>query len=43
MYVSGYPDDEVVRLGIQRDEAVFLAKPFTAEALTRKVRLALER
>jgi PAS domain S-box-containing protein len=43
LFVSGYPDDEMVRLGIQREEAVFLAKPFTADALGRKVRQALER
>jgi two-component system cell cycle sensor histidine kinase/response regulator CckA len=38
LFVSGYTDDVLLRKGIRRAEAHFLPKPFTAAALTRKVR-----
>jgi CheY-like chemotaxis protein len=42
LYVSGYTDDEVLRRGVVADAAAFLAKPFTPEALARKVQEVLE-
>jgi two-component system cell cycle sensor histidine kinase/response regulator CckA len=42
MLMSGYADDAIVR-SMQTDPAyVFLEKPFTATALTTKVRMALD-
>ncbi len=42
LFMSGYPDDEVLRRGIQRDQTAFLAKPFTQAALGAKVREVLD-
>ncbi|MFN8177415.1 MAG: ATP-binding protein [bacterium] len=42
LYMSGYNDDAIVRQGLSVSEADFLQKPFTLEALARKVREALE-
>ena len=36
--MSGYTDDEVFRRGLLDGGTAFIQKPFTAEALTRKVR-----
>ncbi len=41
LFMSGYPEDEVLRRGIQQHRTAFLAKPFTQAELARKVRLAL--
>jgi PAS domain S-box-containing protein len=43
LYMSGYADDSVVQLELLRREANFIQKPFTLEALARKVREALDR
>ena len=43
LFTSGYPDDEVLHLGIERDQVSFLPKPHTAELLLKKVREALAR
>jgi CheY-like chemotaxis protein len=42
LFQSGYTDDMVVRHGILSAEAAFLQKPFTLEALAKKVREILD-
>jgi two-component system cell cycle sensor histidine kinase/response regulator CckA len=42
LFTSGYTDDEIVRLGVLDRSAHFISKPYTAAALTRKVRALLE-
>lgn len=41
VFMSGYSDDPVVRT-LERSPALFLPKPFTAAALSEKVRAALD-
>jgi two-component system, cell cycle sensor histidine kinase and response regulator CckA len=42
MFVSGYTDDAVVRNGVRQAEVAFLQKPFSPDALSRKVRTVLD-
>lgn len=43
LYMSGYPAEEIGRLGVLDDDLEFMAKPFSAEELLTKVRRALDR
>jgi nitrogen-specific signal transduction histidine kinase/CheY-like chemotaxis protein len=42
LYMSGYPGKEVVDRGLVNPDAPFIAKPFTPEALVRRVREVLD-
>jgi YesN/AraC family two-component response regulator len=42
IYMSGYTDDAIVRRGLMDEGLAFIQKPFTAEALARKVRVVLD-
>jgi CheY-like chemotaxis protein len=42
LFMSGYTDDAIVRHGILTSEVAFLEKPFTASALTTRVRDLLQ-
>ena len=42
LYMSGYTDDAILRDGVLEDGIPFLQKPFTPEALARKVREVLD-
>jgi PAS domain S-box-containing protein len=42
LYISGYPDDAIVRHGVLGAGMTLLAKPFTPDALTAKVREMLD-
>jgi two-component system, cell cycle sensor histidine kinase and response regulator CckA len=41
LFMSGYSDDEIVRIGVTRADRHFLAKPFAVEELLQAVRHAL--
>ncbi len=41
LFMSGYPADVVAQRGLLEDDAHFLHKPFTSEALAAKLRQAL--
>ena len=38
LFMSGYTDDEVVRMGLINGKEAFIEKPFTVEQITAKVR-----
>ncbi len=42
LFMSGYPDDEVLRRGVQQDRVAFLEKPYTQAKLSAKVREVLD-
>ncbi len=42
LFMSGYPEDEVLRRGVQQDRTAFLPKPFTQADLARKVRQSID-
>ncbi len=42
LYMSGYPDGAIASHGILEPGVAYLAKPFTTQAITRKVREVLE-
>ncbi len=41
IYMSGYTDDAIIRHGVFEKEVVFLQKPFTGDALARRIREVL--
>jgi len=41
LYLSGYTEDAIVQQGVLETETAFLQKPFTLQALSRKVREVL--
>jgi CheY-like chemotaxis protein len=43
LYMSGFNDDQLLRRGLERGEAQFLAKPFSIQTLLEQVRGALVR
>jgi two-component system cell cycle sensor histidine kinase/response regulator CckA len=43
LYMSGYTDDAIVRHGLMGHLLEFIQKPFTPEALVRKVREVLDK
>jgi len=43
VFMSGYTDDVIANYGIETTHTLFLHKPFTADALSRTVREALEK
>jgi FixJ family two-component response regulator len=43
VFMSGHPDDMVLRHGIEEARKYFLPMPFTPTAFLEKVRLALDR
>ena len=42
LYMSGYTDDAILRRGVEGQSAAFLAKPFNATMLARRVREVLD-
>jgi signal transduction histidine kinase/CheY-like chemotaxis protein len=42
LFISGYPDDEVLRRGVVTEPSAFLQKPFTPGELAQRVRAALD-
>jgi PAS domain S-box-containing protein len=38
LYMSGYSDDEILRLGVRKAAAHFIQKPFSVDALIHKIR-----
>ena len=42
LYMSGYPDDSVVRAGVRDASVAYLQKPFTTRELCRRVRVVLD-
>jgi two-component system cell cycle sensor histidine kinase/response regulator CckA len=42
LFMSGYTDDSIAELGVLRSDTSFIEKPFTPDALCRKVREVLE-
>jgi FixJ family two-component response regulator len=42
LFVSGYTDDSVLRSGLLDPGVAFLQKPFSRNALTRKIRAVLD-
>jgi CheY-like chemotaxis protein len=42
LFISGYTDDDIIQHGVLEPDTPFLAKPFTPDALLRKIRDTLD-
>jgi PAS domain S-box-containing protein len=42
LYMSGYTDDAIIQQGVLKEGTAFLAKPFTPDALAKKLRQVLD-
>ena len=42
LFMSGYTDDVIAHHGVLKEGMQFIAKPFTVQSLTRKVREVLD-
>jgi FixJ family two-component response regulator len=42
LFISGYTDDAIIHQGVLTSDTAFLQKPFTTDALAKKIREVLD-